>query len=82
MVLMCAGMSVAAVMLMLLVYLLLERYLTSKRLKEHQRAWDATKAELTEKGFSEKEIDDAYIDYLDRLMLDRNTLLGACFPRR
>ena len=75
-------MSVAAVMLMLLVYLLLERYLTSMRLKEHQRAWDATKAELTEKGFSEKEIDDAYIDYIDELMLNRHALLGACFPRR
>ena len=52
------------------------------RLKEHQRAWDATKAELTEKGFSEKEIDDAYIDYIDELMLNRHALLGACFPRR
>lgn len=82
MVLMCAGMSAAAVALMLLFYIFLERQLTFKRLDKHQREWDAAKAEMVKNGFHPKKIDDAYIDYINKLMLDRNVMTGACFPRK
>lgn len=82
MMLVCAGASAVAVMLMLSFYILLEGHLTRKRLDKHQRVWDAIKAELMEKGSTQEEIDDAYICYVDELMLNRHTLLGACLPRR
>lgn len=58
-----------------------ERIHTSRLLKEHQKVWDEQKKRLEAKGLREIDIDDYYIEYLDKLMASSGTY-GACFPRR
>lgn len=51
-------------------------YLVNKRLSEHQKEWDAIKANTPP-----DEVLCAYNKYIDVLWENRHPVLGACFPK-
>ena len=54
---------------------------TNRLLNEHQKVWDEQKKRLEAQGLREIDIDDFYMEYLDKLMASRG-VYGACFQRR
>lgn len=49
---------------------------TKKLLKKHQAEWGRIKVETPIHGRF-----DAYCDYCDKLMVERDRTVGACFPK-
>lgn len=57
------------------------RIQTNRLLTDHQKVWDEQKKRLEAQGLREIDIDDFYMEYLNKLMASRG-VYGACFPRR
>ena len=55
---------------------------TEKLLMKHQKEWDKIRSKLEQKGATDFEIDEAYLQYIQHLINNRDSCYGACFPPR
>lgn len=55
---------------------------TEKLLMKHQKEWDERRSKLEQKGATDFEIDEAYLQYVEHLKNTRHEIYGACFPRK
>lgn len=61
------------------VWMLIVSVASHLRTRKHQKEWDAIKRRMA--GKSDEAIDDAYMEYMDRLMR-KHSIFGTCIPNR